>query len=83
LGCEMLKFKIEKISQNQAIVSFEALKSLLNMAKKVDEIEVEEIVNDLPIEGLMMLSESSNSLDFLKDEREDIYSIDDLKVRYK
>lgn len=79
----MLKFKIEKISQNQAIVSFEALKSLLNMAKKVDEIEVEEIVNDLPIEGLMMLSESSNSLDFLKDEREDIYSIDDLKVRYK
>jgi hypothetical protein len=34
-------------------------------------------------EGLMRLAESSGALDFLLDEREDIYSVDDLKVRYQ
>jgi hypothetical protein len=53
------------------------------MAKRIDKIEVEEITNDLPIGGLMILSEVSGALDFLKDEREDIYSIDDLKVHYQ
>lgn len=78
----MLRFKIEKISQNQAIISLEALKSLIDVAKIVDEIVVEEVINDLPVEGLMMLAEAGGALDFLKDEREDIYSVDDLKIRY-
>ena len=33
--------------------------------------------------GLMKLLESNPALDFLKDEREDIYTVDDLKERYK
>lgn len=79
----MLKFKIQKISRNQAIISLDALNSLIDMAKGMDEIEVEEVTNDLPIEGLMTLSEVSGALDFLKDEKEDIYSIDDLRVHYQ
>ena len=53
------------------------------MAKKVDEIEIDEIINDLPIEGLMRLAETSGAFDFLEDEKEDIYTVDDLKVRYQ
>jgi len=79
----MLRLKIERISQNQAIISLEALKTLINAAKKVDEIEIDEIIIDLPVEGLMMLTETSGAFDFLKDEREDIYTVDDLKVRYR
>ena len=89
----MLRFKIERISQTPAIVNLEALKTLIDMAKKVDEIEINEVIaeevegsyhdNDLPIEGLMRLAETSGAFDFLKDEKEDIYTVDDLKVRYR
>ncbi|MBC8230842.1 hypothetical protein H8E77_14930 [bacterium] len=79
----MFTVKIERISQNQAIISLEALNTLIDVAKKVDEIEIDEIRNDLPIEGLMMLEETSGAFDFLKDEKEDIYTVDDLKVRYR
>ena len=79
----MLRLEIEKISQNQAIINVEALEALINAAKKVDEIEITEVTNDLPIEGLMKLAETSGAFDFLKGEKEDIYTVDDLKVRYR
>ena len=79
----MFTVKIERISQNQAIISLEDLNTLINVAKKVDEVDIDEIRNDLPIEGLMMLEETSGAFDFLKDEKEDIYTVDDLKVRYR
>ena len=79
----MLRFKIERISQNQAIINWDDLKTLVNVAKKVDKVEIDEIKDDLPIEGIMMLVETSGALDFLKDEKEDIYTVDDLKVRYR
>ena len=79
----MLKFKIERISENQAIINLEALKRLIDVAKKVDEIEIDEVIDDLPTEGLMRLAETSGALNFLKDEKENIYSVDDLKVRYQ
>jgi hypothetical protein len=37
---------------------------------------------DINIEALMELSTRGKALDFLLDEREDIYTIEDLKVRY-
>lgn len=79
----MLKFKIERISENQVIINLEALKRLIDVAKKVDEIEIDEVIDDLPTEGLMRLAETSGALNFLKDEKEDIYTVDDLKVRYQ
>ena len=62
----MLRFKIERISQTQAIISLEALKTLIDAAKKVYEVEINEVRNDLPIEGLMMLEETSGAFDFLE-----------------
>ena len=79
----MLRFEIERISPTQAIISLESLNTLIDVAKKVDEIEIDEIINDLPIEGLMRLAETSGAFDFLEDEKEDIYRVDDLKVRYQ
>ena len=79
----MLRFRIERISQTQAIISLEALNTLIDVAKKVYEVEIDEVRNDLPIEGLMMLEETSGAFDFLKNEKEDIYTVDDLKVRYQ
>lgn len=38
---------------------------------------------NISIEEIMKLEESSGAFDFLNDAREDIYSVNDLKVRYK
>jgi hypothetical protein len=35
------------------------------------------------IDELMKFEESSGAFDFLNDEREDIYTVNDLKVKYK
>ena len=42
-----------------------------------------EVQDDLPAEGLMALVDSGGSFEYLLDPREDIYSVNDLKVRYR
>ncbi len=79
----MLKLKVEKISPNFAVINLETLSRLIEAAKKVDDVEIEEVINDLPYTGLMRLSETSGSLNFLNNEEENIYSVNDLKVRYQ
>ena len=66
--------------ENQVIISAEDLKKLIEIAQKVEPIEIEE--NDFDEADLMRLAESGGALDFLQDE-EDIYSVEDLKVRYR
>lgn len=39
--------------------------------------------DDVSIYEIMKFEENSKALDFLKDEREDIYTVNDLKVKYK
>ncbi|MBM4166977.1 MAG: hypothetical protein FJ218_08705 [Ignavibacteria bacterium] len=41
-----------------------------------------EIEDDIPIEGIMHIAEIGGAFDFLYDEREDIYTINDLKTIY-
>ena len=39
--------------------------------------------SDIETSDIMKLSETSGSFDFLNDPREDGYTLDDLKIRYK
>ena len=58
----------------------------MKLINKVSENEnVEFITNndDIPTEILMELQLRSKSFDFLNDENEDIYSVNDIKVSYK
>jgi len=66
--------------ENQVIISAEDLQRLIEIAQKVEPIEVKE--NDFDEADLMRLAETGGAFDFLHDE-EDIYSIEDLKVRYR
>ena len=66
--------------ENQVIISAEDLRKLIEIAQKVEPIEIEE--NDYDEADLMRLAESGGALDFLLDE-EEIYSVEDLKVRYR
>ena len=78
-----VKIHTRKLDEHHVVIAESELRSLIEVARQISPVEVEEAVDDLPVEGLMRLAESSGALDFLLDEREDIYSVDDLKVRYR
>ena len=66
--------------KNQVIISTEDLKKLVEIAEKVEPVKIEEA--DFEDADLMRLAETSGAFDFLNDE-DDIYSVEDLKVRYR
>ena len=78
-----IKVHTRRLDEQHVIVTESELQSLVAVARQVSPVELEEATDELPIEGLMRLAESSGALDFLEDDREDIYSVDDLKVRYR
>jgi len=67
----------------KALVDRAELDRLIEAARKVEEVELIEGTDDLPTEGLMYLAKAAGSLEYLMDPREDIYSVNDLKVRYR
>jgi hypothetical protein len=76
-----MNIQTRSYGENQVIISSEDLKRLLEIARKVAPVEVEE--TDYDNGDLMRLAETSGALDFLHDEREDVYTTEDLKVKYK
>lgn len=70
-------------SENQVIISTEDLRRLVEIAEKIEPIEIEIEEAEFQTKDLMRLAENGGAFDFLHDEREDIYTLDDLKVRYK
>lgn len=78
-----VRIHTRKLDEQHVVIAEAELQSLIEIARQISPVEVEEIADNLPVEGLMRLAESSGALDFLFDEREDIYSLDDLKVRYR
>lgn len=65
--------------ENQVIISNEDLKKLVEIAGKVEPVKIEQA--DFNDADLMRLAETGGAFDFLHNE-EDIYSVEDLKVRY-
>ncbi len=64
---DMAKLPKEKLQQVSDYIEF-------LLAKYEDEILRK---------GIMKLASESKSFDFLRDEEEDLYTVDDLKVRYR
>ena len=79
----MVKIHAEPVGPDKALVSLEELGKLIEAARKVEEVEVVEFDDDLPAEGLMRIATEGGSFQFLEDPREDLYTVDDLKVRYR
>ena len=78
----MLHIRIEEIVPQRVLIDRSLLQILLDKVREREAVQVVEETNDLPIEGLMRLAEQGGALDFLNDEREDVYTVEDLKVRY-
>ncbi len=79
----MINIEIKKISSDKVIVDLESIKKLISIAEKIDKVNLIETEEDISTNELMKLTEKSGSFDFLNDKKEDLYSINDLKVKYK
>ena len=82
-GLTMVKVHAQTISGTKALVDRGDLEKLIEAARRVEDVEMIEVQDDLPAEGLMALVDSGGSFEYLLDPREDIYSVNDLKVRYR
>ena len=78
----MLHICVEEITPRKVLIDRYFLQILLDKVRERETVQVVEETNDLPIEGLMSLAEQGGALDFLNDEREEGYTVEDLKVRY-
>lgn len=67
---------------NQILLPREEWDRLVTLARQVDEVDVLTQEDELPTVGLMRLAEQSKAFAWLADE-DDLYSVGDLKVRYR
>jgi len=79
----MLEVEIEKISKSQGVISMPVLRKLIMLAEKKEHVKFVEKEADISSLGLMILSQQNGSLDFLNNSKENIYTVNDLKVKYK
>lgn len=78
-----MTFKIhtKTYDENHVVIANAELMRLIDVAEKTNQIEVE-MIDDINGENLIKLCEKGGSFDFMLDERENIYSLEDLKVKY-
>jgi hypothetical protein len=67
---------------DQAIVSRTELEQLVELARRSEPIELQSDADELPTVGIMQLAEQGGAFAWLADD-EDLYSVNDLKVRYR
>ena len=79
----MVKVHTQQVGPEKALVDRGELQRLIEVARQGEEVEVIEVQDDLPTEGLMRLVEEGGSFSYLADPREDVYTLNDLKVRYR
>ena len=79
----MVRIHSEPVGPDKALVNRDELGKLIEVARKVEEVELLEAADDVPIAGLERLASEGGSFRFLEDAREDVYTVDDLKVRYR
>ena len=58
------------------------LERLVELARRSEEIELRLEIDEIPTVGIMRLAEEGKAFDWLAEE-EDLYSVEDLKVRYR
>ena len=66
---------------DKAVLPRTEFEQLVELARQSEKIELEVDEDDLPAIGIMRLAEQGRAFDWLADE-EDLYTLNDLKVRY-
>ena len=77
----MTKVHAELIG-NKALVSRRDLERLMELARRTEVVELQTYEEEIPTLGIMRLAEQGGAFAWLADE-EDLYTVQDLKVRYR
>jgi len=67
---------------DKALIARDEFERLVELARQSAEIDVRMSEDDVPAHGIMRLAEVGGAFDWLADE-EDLYSVEDLRVRYR
>jgi hypothetical protein len=67
---------------DKAVLPWAEFERLVELAKRSEEITVQIEEDDLPTAGIMQLAEQGGAFAWLAEEQ-DMYSVDDLRVRYR
>jgi hypothetical protein len=79
----MVRVHAQPAGDAKALVDRGELQQLIDVARRIEEVELVELHDDLPADAIMRLLQEGDSLKFRNDPREDVYSVHDLKVRYR
>ena len=78
----MITLHVQELG-DRALVSREELDVLVKAAQQQENVQVLPCTDDLPTLGLMQLVERGAAFDWLGDPREDMYTVADLKERFR
>jgi hypothetical protein len=78
----MISIETSSIPPDKVVLKRDSFLKLLEKVREIEEVEVTE-VNFPSIDEIMKLQMESGAFDFLMNENEDIYTVNDLKVKYK
>ena len=67
---------------DKAVLPRAEFERLVELARRSEEVELQMHEDDVPTLGIMRLAEQGGAFDWLADE-EDLYTVNDLKVRYR
>ena len=67
---------------DKAVLPRAEFERLVELARRSDEVELLMHEDDVPTLGIMRLAEHGGAFDWLKDDA-DLYTVNDLKVRYR
>ncbi|MBM4047227.1 MAG: hypothetical protein FJ279_19155 [Planctomycetes bacterium] len=67
---------------DKAVLPRSEFERLVELAQRAEEIELQAQEEDIPTWGIMRLAEQGRAFDFLAED-EGLYTVKDLKVRYR
>ena len=67
---------------DKAVLPRAEFERLVELARRSEEVELQTDEEDVPTVGIMRLAEQGRAFDWLAEE-EDLYNVNDLKVRYR
>ncbi len=78
----MISIETSTIPPDKVLLNKEQFMKLVENARKIEEVIIKEI-EFLTTNEIMKMQLDSGAFDFLFDEKEDIYTVNDLKIKYK
>ena len=79
----MITISPQRINPQKVLLDRNEFEELIKRVNIFEPVVIKEIQDDIPIKGMMKLIETDNAFEFLNNPQENIYTINDLKERYR